>query len=143
MIYDARSFPQPSVFWTRDLWDLAGLLDEELYFAMDYALWLQMRLRAECEIILDDVLSIARSHPDQKGVTAKREGWLYKFTQQRAIIAVRAAVARGEHPLIWLYQIWSHRIISAFTRRKFSLIFGSSFHREATRIVIRNILWRE
>jgi glycosyltransferase involved in cell wall biosynthesis len=131
MVYDTRSFPQPSVFWSRDLWNEAGPLPEELYLLMDYYLWLQMRYQAAEEIFIDDLLSLVHIHSEQKGKRMEREGTLTRFTQERASVAIRAAKERGERPGIWLIRSWFFRIRNAFRTNKFSLLRGSVFHHEA------------
>jgi hypothetical protein len=137
MIYEARSFPQPSVFWTRDLWDAAGGLDEKLYFAMDYDLWLRMYPQAKEVIFLEEALSFARSHSEQKGAKAKQIGKLNIFDVQRAYAGVQAAKQRNKTALFWLSLLWLHRAKSAIRSRNLSLLRGSSFHRAATHIVFK------
>lgn len=57
--------PQPAVFWRRDAMRQAGLLDESLYYTMDYDYWLRLgRLRAP--IVLDRVLAQFRLHGGSK-----------------------------------------------------------------------------
>ena len=58
-------FPQQSTFWTRKMWEIAGPLNEELYYAMDYALWLTM-FRQSSPIITQKVLSSYRFHDEAK-----------------------------------------------------------------------------
>jgi glycosyltransferase involved in cell wall biosynthesis len=137
MAYDARTFPQPSVFWTADLWRVAGPLDENLFFAMDYDLWLRMRPLAHAEIYLDRVLSITRIHPRQKGRLALQEGREDEFANQRAFAAVRAARARGETRAGFLARIWWRRVRQAIRSRRASMVTGSSFHRAALRAALR------
>lgn len=136
MIYDNRTFPQPSVFWTRDLWQTAGPLDESLYFVMDYDLWLRMRNKAEQELMLDETLSYILLHPDQKWKRSLREGTFSKFTQERVAVSIRAAQARGEKPFGWLMRLWFYRIRLAFMMKNRSLLKGSEYHWEATRQVL-------
>lgn len=137
MAYDARSFPQPSVFWTRDLWEKCGPLNEDLYFAMDYALWLKMRQRCQHEIHIDKTLSIARRHPGQKGSLARATGTLDRFTRQRALAAVTAAKERGESVLAFVARSWVRRWSSGLRTKNLSLLSGSVFHREILRVAWR------
>jgi glycosyltransferase involved in cell wall biosynthesis len=60
-------FHQPEVFFTRDVFDRAGgRLREDLYFSMDYDLWVRMA-RAGARILpLPEILAIFREHPQQK-----------------------------------------------------------------------------
>jgi glycosyltransferase involved in cell wall biosynthesis len=139
MAYDARSFPQPSVFWTYDLWAKVRGLNEALYFAMDYDLWLRMRIHAPREIFEDSIFSYARCHSRQKGNLAESEGTQDRFTFQRAFVAYHAARERGEHPFRWLYIIWQRRIKKAVYEESFSHLKGSAYHWCATRIVFNDV----
>lgn len=60
-------FHQPEVFFTRDVFDRAGgRLREDLYYSMDYDLWVRMA-RAGARILpLPEILAIFREHPQQK-----------------------------------------------------------------------------
>jgi glycosyltransferase involved in cell wall biosynthesis len=66
MAYNVKTLPQPSTFWTRDLWETAGPLREDLYFVMDYDLWLRMVPRAQSLSYVEEILSYQRTQPDQK-----------------------------------------------------------------------------
>lgn len=131
MVYDTRSFPQPSVFWTRDLWQLAGPLRKELYFVMDYYLWLCMRPKAFAEIFVDDVLSIAQIHADQKWKKAERDGTLHSFTRERASVVLRAVNDRGENPYAWYLRAWLFRLHLAWKMKNPLLIINAPFLKEA------------
>lgn len=138
MVYDGRTIPQPSVFWTRDLWEEAGPLDESLYFVMDYALWLKMRFIAKQEILINDTLSYIHLHQEQKWRRAERENTFTKYTQERAEVSIQAASARGEKPVIWLSRIWRYRIMQAINSRNYHRLKGSQYHWEATKQVLRS-----
>ena len=142
MVYDTRTIPQPSVFWTRDLWDEAGTLDETLYFAMDYDLWLRMRYKAEQEINTDDILSYIQLHSEQKWRRAERDKTLTKYTQERASVSIQAAITRGENPMVWLMRLWRYRFRQAVNSRNYHRLKGSQYHREATRQVV-NLLFNK
>lgn len=49
---------QPSCFWRRQLWEVAGGVREDLHLAMDYELWLRFAGHATLTCI-EDVLSVA------------------------------------------------------------------------------------
>ena len=132
VVYEFRSFPQPSVFWTRDLWRRVGSLDERLYFAMDYDLWLRMHPHLQYVCFTDKVLSYARSHSEQKSKETNDR----LFTEQRVSVAMRAARLRGESPIIWLVRIWLRRFQSALRARNPSLLKGSIAHRAALRMFL-------
>ncbi|NDJ36904.1 MAG: glycosyltransferase [Chloroflexi bacterium] len=133
ILYDARSFPQPSVFWTSDLWELAGPLDEDLYFAMDYDLWVRMMPHVQETIFTERVLSYERSHPDQKSAEKSTD----LFHQQRAYAAVRAARQTHRSVWGWLVRIWLRRAALAVRRRRPSLLKGSGFHQHALHMALR------
>lgn len=60
-------FHQPEVFFTREIFDRAGgRIAEDLYFSMDYDLWVRMA-RAGARILpVPEVLAIFREHKKQK-----------------------------------------------------------------------------
>lgn len=60
-------FPQQSTFWRRSLWEKVSPIDEDLYYAMDFDLWLKMYAHGNPNII-DNVLSAYRFHKDAKCV---------------------------------------------------------------------------
>ncbi|MEM8961413.1 MAG: glycosyltransferase family 2 protein [Acidobacteriota bacterium] len=133
MLYDGRTFPQPSVFWTRALWEKVGPLDEDLHFGMDYDLWLRMVSQADEVIFLDDVLSYARTHDDQKAKSAKRKGASSPSQRAKAFAACRAARANGMFGWLWWARMWSRRWGQAMARRQLGHARGSVFHRVAWR----------
>lgn len=140
MIYNARTFPQPSVFWTRDLWQSAGPLQAELYFVMDYALWLSMRPKATEVIFIEDVLSLTHNHSEQKGKVAERIGTLHEFTHERANVVIRAARERKQTGLAWLLNAWKFRFNLAIRTRNFRLLKNASFLREVASQIIKDRL---
>jgi len=60
-------FPQQSTFWRRSLWEKVSPIDEDLYYAMDFDLWLKM-YKYSNPYIIDNVLSAYRFHKDAKCV---------------------------------------------------------------------------
>ena len=126
MVYEARTFPQPSVFWTRDLWEQNGPLDESLYYVMDYSLWLGIRPRANSEIHLDQILSVARTHSEQKGKLTALKG-AKDFRQERALEALRAARNRRETIFFWVAKVWFYHYKQALIENKPLRFKGSGF----------------
>ncbi|MDI1319667.1 MAG: glycosyltransferase family 2 protein, partial [bacterium] len=60
-------FHQPEVFFTREIFDRAGgQLREDLYFSMDYDLWVRMAKAGAKIFALPEILAIFREHPKQK-----------------------------------------------------------------------------
>ncbi len=62
---------QPAVFWTRKVFDVVGLLDETLHYAMDFDLWCRMTAQPLKWNFSEEYLAIHRVHPDMKTVTAR------------------------------------------------------------------------
>ncbi len=56
---------QPATFWTRKIWGTCGPIKENLYFAMDYDLWLRMSKKTFFSHI-DAYIAKYRIHPDAK-----------------------------------------------------------------------------
>jgi len=60
-------FHQPEVFFTRELFDRAGgRLREDLYYSMDYDLWVRMAKAGARIFAVPEVLAIFREHEKQK-----------------------------------------------------------------------------
>jgi GT2 family glycosyltransferase len=62
---------QPAVFWTRNVIDIVGLLDETLHYAMDFDLWCRIASQPLKWSFSEDYLAIHRVHPDMKTVRAR------------------------------------------------------------------------
>jgi hypothetical protein len=118
-------FPQQSTFWTRSLWDIAGPLEEDLHYVMDYALWISMfdtvnpktvnkvlsayryqdeakciahphRVTEEVEVVLKDYLK----HIPKARISQMRED-LHRFNMTKPI---------GENLLSWVHKSYhNHR----------------------------------
>jgi glycosyltransferase involved in cell wall biosynthesis len=56
---------QPATFWTKKIWETCGPIKENLYFAMDYDLWLRMSQKTFFSHI-DAYVAKYRIHPDAK-----------------------------------------------------------------------------
>jgi len=131
MAYDVKTLAQPSVFWTRDLWERVGPLREDLYFSMDYDLWLRMLPAAASVHYVDHVLSYQRTQPRQK---TRRDHPLFKKShEQRADAAYLAARSRGETGLGWLARVWARKLRKLGFR--FWSLRGPGFHWQALRRV--------
>ncbi|MBF1999666.1 MAG: glycosyltransferase [Synechococcales cyanobacterium M58_A2018_015] len=60
-------FYQPEVFWTRELWQRAGgYVREDLFYSMDYELWLRMANHNARIVHIPDPLARYRVHHEQK-----------------------------------------------------------------------------
>lgn len=56
---------QPATFWTRNVWEICGPVRENLFFAMDYDLWLRMSQKTVFHR-LSSYVAKYRIHPDAK-----------------------------------------------------------------------------
>jgi glycosyltransferase involved in cell wall biosynthesis len=133
MAYNVKTFPQPSTFWTHDLWDAVGHLREDLYFVMDYDLWLRMVPRAQSVIHVEEMLSYQRTQPDQK--SAKSRFGEHGFQEQRVRVAWEAARSRGESGLGWLARVLWFRLRQS--RGRFWNLKEPGFHWEVARQVLK------
>ena len=60
-------FHQPEVFFSRAIWDSAGAqVREDLFYSMDYDLWVRFARAGATILPIPDVLAIFRQHADQK-----------------------------------------------------------------------------
>lgn len=73
--------PQPAVFWRREFGEKVGLLDESLYFTMDYDFWLRMAAVAD-PLVIDDLLAQFRLHADSKSGKVDRR----QFDEQYVVM---------------------------------------------------------
>lgn len=140
MVYEACSFPQPSVFWSRSLWSLVRPMNEDLNLALDYDLWLRMRQHAQDVLFTDRSLSYARSHDNQKAQRERREGKSLPSLHEKAFVALEAAKRRHEHPIVWLLRSWQRRWKQAIKTRKMSLVRGSQLQHIALRLILKSYL---
>jgi glycosyltransferase involved in cell wall biosynthesis len=136
MAYNVKTFPQPSTFWTRDLWEAAKPLREDLYFVMDYDLWLRMVPLAKSVKYLDEILSYQRTQPDQK--SANRLGSGPTYLSQRAQVACSAALRRGESRLSWAARVWAMRFRKVPISRWPAELLTPGFHWQVTRHVLKS-----
>ena len=60
-------FYQPEVFWSREIWDRSGgSVAEDLYYSMDYELWLRFAHNKARIVHIPDTLTLFRMHDNQK-----------------------------------------------------------------------------
>jgi glycosyltransferase involved in cell wall biosynthesis len=127
MAYDVKTLPQPSTFWTRDLWGVGGPLNEDLYFVMDYDLWLRMVPRAHSVRFIDDILSYQRTQPEQK--SRNDHPRIIEFPKRRVEVGYHAARLRGESGLRWVARVWLLKLRKSSYR--FWRLAGPGFHWQA------------
>ncbi|MEO1145365.1 MAG: glycosyltransferase family 2 protein [Cyanobacteria bacterium J06638_22] len=60
-------FYQPEVFWTKELWEKSGAhVNEQLFYSMDYELWLRMAQNEAKILHIPDPIALYRMHEAQK-----------------------------------------------------------------------------
>jgi len=106
-------FMQPSCFFRRRAWELAGPLDESLYFAIDLDLWLRMARQVPFQPI-DALLSTSLAHPAAKTVASR-----HLMTVEAALVVIKAGgVEFAKRPLeemarsLARYEAMAQRILS-------------------------------
>ena len=91
-------FHQPEVMFTRDLWLRAGgYLDEQLYFSMDYELWLRFARAGALLHVIGRPLAWFRVHPEQK--TYAMSSFLPELTACRDDFVRKNSLAARPAPL--------------------------------------------
>jgi glycosyltransferase involved in cell wall biosynthesis len=76
---------QPSAFWSRDVWESTGPLDESLHFAFDWDWFIRARANADFHRV-DEVYSIYRLHVAQKTGSggARRRAEIHEVVRRHA-----------------------------------------------------------
>ncbi|NQT90208.1 MAG: FkbM family methyltransferase [Candidatus Omnitrophica bacterium] len=103
---------QPAIFYYRSLLEEFGFLDESLYYAMDYDLWLRFLKKYNFHYV-DKALAIYRRHPEAK--ISHRSG-LYKAWLEVLLISRRYWLGPFSHCYYWL-SFWSFFIRLKLRRR--------------------------
>ncbi len=67
--------PQQSAFWRASVWQQVGPLDERLYFAMDYYLWLRIAEHYPIKFLPDAFWANFRLHSDSKTIAEDDRCW--------------------------------------------------------------------
>jgi glycosyltransferase involved in cell wall biosynthesis len=68
--------PQQAAFWRADLWRQVGPLDESLYFAMDYDLWLRLAKISWIKYYPNQVWANFRLHGESKTIAEDDRCWM-------------------------------------------------------------------
>jgi len=77
---------QHSTFWTRDLWESAGAIREELHYAMDHELWIRMFKSGAKPMITKRNLAVYRQQPEQKTRHGGTDGNTYYHECRRIMM---------------------------------------------------------
>lgn len=80
----SNEIPQPSCFFTRDLWEEAGGLDEGLHLALDLDLWYRFLAVAGPPVLLRDVLAVINLHEEAKTRAVGSAQWWFEIGAARA-----------------------------------------------------------
>ena len=67
--------PQQSAFWRADLWKDVGPLDPEMYFAMDYDLWVRLAKISPIRYFPGHTWANFRLHDDAKTIASDERCW--------------------------------------------------------------------
>ena len=67
--------PQQACFFRADLWRKVAPLDPQIYFAMDYDLWLRLSREGELVYLPDQTWANFRLHADAKTIAADDRCW--------------------------------------------------------------------
>ncbi|MQC27225.1 MAG: glycosyltransferase [Chloroflexi bacterium] len=73
--------PQPTALWRASLWEQVGPLDESIYFAMDYDLWVRLAKVSELRYHARNWAQF-RLHADSKTMQGHTRAWPDMFTVQ-------------------------------------------------------------
>lgn len=90
LFYITNYLVQPSTFWNRKAFELAGFFDESLHYSMDYDYWFRLYMCSR-PCILNEALSAFRIHSTSKGGINYRKqiveelGLIQRHTNNRLI----------------------------------------------------------
>lgn len=70
VVHGSGLFPQPSSFWSRDLFTRYGMFARDLHFAFDYEFNVRLLANAEVPYLIEEPLAAFRMHGESKGSTA-------------------------------------------------------------------------
>lgn len=74
---------QPAAFFTRQLWEAVGGVDEDLHLTMDLDLWLRFLARGALPATTQDVLAVVTVHDEAKTRAVSAEAWSREFGETR------------------------------------------------------------
>jgi glycosyltransferase involved in cell wall biosynthesis len=137
LIYKNRTYLQPSTFWTRDLWDCCHGIDENLYFVMDYDLWIRMHRFLNKVVFLDQVLSFIHVHPLQKSEFMNSPG----YYRELAYVSLRAAKEREENIALFGTKLLYTGIYQGIRNRSLPKLFRSQYPFQFIKILMTMIIY--
>jgi glycosyltransferase involved in cell wall biosynthesis len=86
---------QQCCFWTKELWQRVGGVDEQLHLLMDYDLWFRFSRRTIATMI-NEKLAVMRYYPETKTVKQRKktsEELAYVYAKNGALASLREQVA--------------------------------------------------
>ena len=86
---------QQCCFWTKELWQRVGGVDEQLHLLMDYDLWFRFSRRTRAAMI-NEKLAVMRFYPETKTVKQRKktsEELAYVYAKNGALASLREQVA--------------------------------------------------
>jgi hypothetical protein len=86
---------QQCCFWTKNLWQSVGGVDEQLHLLMDYDLWFRFSRRTKATMIKEK-LAVMRYYPETKTVKQRKktsEELAYVYAKNGALASLREQVA--------------------------------------------------
>lgn len=86
---------QQCCFWTKNLWQSVGGVDEQLHLLMDYDLWFRFSRMTKAAMI-NEKLAVMRYYPDAKTVKQRSktsEELAYVYAKNGAFLSLREQVA--------------------------------------------------
>jgi len=101
--------PQQAAFWRANLWQQVGPLDDSIYFAMDYDLWLRLAEISKI-VYLPRLWANFRLHGDAKTIAEDDRCW-----PDMVRIHYRNG-GKWWHPLVWKYYV--RKIAGPYLRAK-------------------------
>lgn len=100
-------FVQPSSFWSKQLNEKAGPLDELIHYAMDYDLWLRMISLASPNMT-DKILSVCIRHQDSKSCSDRKKMFRSVRSVMRDYCPENSQGKLLANDLeLWLQYVWS------------------------------------
>ncbi len=123
------------MFWTRGVWDVSGKLDEELFYVMDYDLWMRMRLHTRNLLLVDDVYSYERTHRAQKTHFSSQAD-VDRNDKQKAQVISKLTRIRRQPLWSWLLISYCRRCTRAASMRTAALLHFSRLQRAIWRLML-------
>ena len=150
--YKGHFFYQPEVFFSRQIWEKSGgAINEDLYYTMDYDMWLRFARHGAKVEVIGWPFALFRQHPQQKTASfseCMREQFAVRnqyceldppFSKQLALSNRLRSIFRLPHKKIAIISARATRIFSDDTYREISEYFTPkgyqvSFHKNTDNI---------